>query len=117
MNFTTAVFLVYVQPLVQTLDGRQTRNIYVQEQPTLCYAKSERNNNKLGGPSIYTGARFVLWSPPSAVHKIDAISKGSPGLFISGRQICLGCSSLQTSICRLSYNQTHEGQLKLESLE
>ena len=31
-----------------------------------------RNNNKLGGSTNYTAGKSLLWSPPSAVHSLDA---------------------------------------------
>ena len=46
------------------------------------------NNNKLGICRTYTGEGSLLWSPPSAVHRIDAWGKEIPGLWMISR-ICV----------------------------
>ena len=59
----------------------------VQETPSsdavrkMCTVVSGRNiNNKLGRSTIYTGEGSLLWSPPSAVHIIDASAREIPQL-------------------------------------
>ena len=65
----------------------QRTYVDVNEQPKIVIRKtpsivSWANNNKIGGSTIYTGEEYLLLSPPSAVHKIDASSDEIPGLHV-----------------------------------